>query len=397
MTGLSILYAKQAKKEKGWKKVPDKEKPGRLREVYWARRAEKLLERKKSFFSAGFDWWTDREEIGRKRDDPGDGFIYKVKISTGTESNFEWIEVTEVFTTTTAKEIEDAMKAWNGIESKQTTDLEELRKGLKRGIPSRAQQRKAADDVIKAIKKKIRKASYNEAVEKYGYGTLVVGMPLWFAVLPADPFRTENSLDDFAVRTSMGMEEIGRKELRRKECPFKHVIVLWDTTPEAIKEWDAKRSREWEDVANTTLMNPIPTSIIPIWSELLEKAIERTGTVESESPSWGFHLEKKVEKKKTGKGPYPEMVLWMEKMAREWEKEEREKGTIERLKQRISLELCKVLCFIKIHGIVGLERWTTQRISPKRYWRRKATMRRALRLYRESLRRAQKRKERMQQ
>ena len=159
---------------------------------------------------------------------------------------------------------------------------------------------------IEAIKKKIRKTSYNEVVEKYGYGTLVVGMPLWFAVLPADPFRAENSLDDFVVRTGIGMEEIARKELIRKQCPFKHIIVVWDTTPEAIKEWNAKRSREYEDVANTTLMNPLPVAMLSILSKLSEKVTEQTETtVESELPSCCLHLERRVEKKKTGKGPYP--------------------------------------------------------------------------------------------
>ena len=396
MTGLSILYTKQAREEKGWEKVPDREKPGRLREVYWARRAEGLIEGRRSFVSTGSTWRPDRGAIGRERAAPGDSFIHKAKITGGVESNFEWIEVTEVFTTTSAATIEGAMRAWNGIEDKQRVDLEEFRKGLKRRRPSRGEQRKVADEVIKAIKKKIRKTSYNEVVEKYGYGTLVVGLPLWFAVLPEDPFRAENSLDDFAVRTTIGMEEIRRKELRRKGCPFRHVIVLCDTTPEAIEEWAAKRSREYEDVANTTLMDPMPTSMLEIFSESLKKALERTGTIESEAPSCCCHLEKKVEKKKRGKGPYPQMVQVMEEMAKKRAEEERRKGIIEKLKQRIALELCKVLCFIKIHGIVGLERWAAQRISPKRYWRRKATGRRALRLYKESVRRAQKRKERMQ-
>ena len=390
MTGLSILYAKQAREEKEWEKVPDKEKPGRLREVYWAKHAEGMIERKKSFFSICFNGQIDRKEIGRERDDPGDSFIHKVKISSGAESNFEWIEVTEVFTTVPAKAIEGAMRAWNGIEDKQTVDFEAFRKGLKRGRPNKGQQRRAADEVIKAIKKKIGKTSYNEVVEKYGYGTLVVGMPLWLAVPPEDPFRAENALDGFMVRTAIGMEEIGRKELRRKRCPFKHVIVLWDTTPEAIKEWDAKRSREYENVANTTLMDPLPASMLAMLSQAMEKAIERTETIESEAPSCCYHLKIKVEKKKRGKGPYPEIAQAMEELTREWAEKERKEGIMKELKQKIMLELCKVLCFIKIHGIVGLERWAAQKISPERYWRRRLTRRRVLRLYRESVRRAQK-------
>ena len=35
MTGLSVLYANQAMKDRGWADVPDRNKVSRLREVYW--------------------------------------------------------------------------------------------------------------------------------------------------------------------------------------------------------------------------------------------------------------------------------------------------------------------------------------------------------------------------
>ena len=219
MSGLSILYTKKAKAEQGWTAVPDREKTGRLREVYWASRAEGMIGKGKSFISACVYWRPDRENIGRARDDPGDSFVQIVRTDQKTEraeSNFEWIEVTEVFTTTSPEAIQAAMRVWHGIGGEPIVDFKEFRKGLKRGRPSRWQQRKAADEVLKAIKRKIRKTSYDAVVEKYGYGTLVIGLPLWFAVFPEDPFRAENSLDDFMVRTKIGMEEIGRKELRRK-------------------------------------------------------------------------------------------------------------------------------------------------------------------------------------
>ena len=396
MTGLSLLYAKQAKVDKGWAEVKDRDKPGRLREVYWARRAEEKIGGGKSFFNMSFSWRPDRGEIGRQPDDPGDSFIHKVTIEPKAKSNFEWIEVTEVFTTTSAAAIEGAMRVWNRIEGKQTLDFEKFKKEIEKRRPSRWQQRKAADEVIEAIRKKIRKTSYNEVVGKYGYGTLVVGMPLWFSVFPEDPFRAENALDDFMVRTALGMEEIGRRELRREKCPFKHVIVIWDTTPEAIEEWDAKRSKEYENVVNTSLMNPLPATMLTTLSRALEEAIKRTKTKECEAPSYCLHIEKRVEKKKSGKGPYPEIVQMMENIANEWAKKERQKGRIEKWKQSIALGLCKILCFIKIHGIVGLERWVAQKISPKRFCRRKASRQRAMRLYRESVRRAQKRKEQIQ-
>ncbi len=84
MTGLSVLYASEAAKERDWAAVPGRHRTGRLREVYWARRAESKSGR------------TDRAAIGRRSDDPGDGFVYLVSMAPRVEDRFEWLEVTEV-------------------------------------------------------------------------------------------------------------------------------------------------------------------------------------------------------------------------------------------------------------------------------------------------------------
>ena len=36
MTGLSVLYTRQAAEEREWAAIPDRDRTGRLREVYWA-------------------------------------------------------------------------------------------------------------------------------------------------------------------------------------------------------------------------------------------------------------------------------------------------------------------------------------------------------------------------
>ena len=186
MTGLSVLYAREAAEEREWAAIPDRDRTGRLREVYWARRAVSKSGRK-SFVSMNLNWWADRTEIGRRRDEPGDGFIYLVDMTPRVDEGFEWLEVTEVFTTVPASKIEGAMRAWNGIPDKHPVDFDQFRKDLRRGRPSRVEQRGAADQVIAQIETKLAKASYHELLEKYGYGTLVVGMPLWFAVPPGRP------------------------------------------------------------------------------------------------------------------------------------------------------------------------------------------------------------------
>ena len=141
MTGLSVLYAREAAQEKEWANIPDRHKTGRLREVYWAKRAEGEMGRK-SFLQMYFYLKADRGDIDRRRDEPGDSFIYLATALPKVDGNFEWIEVTEVFTTTPAAEIEGAMRAWNSIRGNQKVDFDEFRQGLNRGRPSRAAQRR---------------------------------------------------------------------------------------------------------------------------------------------------------------------------------------------------------------------------------------------------------------
>ena len=386
MTGLGVIYAGEATQEKEWTNIPVRDRTGRLREVYWAKRAEGVM-LGKSFLRLDLHLTTDRGDIGRQRDNPGDRFVFLATVSPKVDGNFEWIEVTEVFTTTSAEKIDGAMRVWNGISGNWNIDFDRFRQGLKRGRPARAAQRRAADDVIDAVRKKARKRSYDELVEKYGYGTLVVGMPFWFAVPPINPFRPENALDDFFVRTILGLEEIKRTELRRHSCPFKHVIVIWDPTPEAIQEWNERRSREYEDVTNVSLITPITLLKMGQLLEIANATLEKEAIPESERPSMMFHIDMKVKKSKSGKGPYPEVVKAMQEILRRRDKNEKQEGTGEKLKRWIALQLCKLLCFVRLNGIDGLEKWVTRRFSLERNLRRIAAERRAGRLYRESIRR----------
>ena len=381
MTGLSVLYAREAAEEREWAAIPDRDRTGRLREVYWARRAVSKSGRK-SFVSMNLNWWADRTEIGRRRDEPGDGFIYLVDMTPRVDEGFEWLEVTEVFTTVPASKIEGAMRAWNGIPDKHPVDFDQFRKDLRRGRPSRVEQRGAADQVIAQIETKLAKASYHELLEKYGYGTLVVGMPLWFAVPPDDPFRAENAVDDFMTRTALALEDVRRRVLRRRDCPFRKVMVVWDTSPQALRAWREVRSAEYEDAANTRLENPMGASMSGVISDALEKAIVKAATPESEVPSMCFHVGITTRKKASGKGPYPEFVEAFGKIVRE--RDEKPMGLRAILKWRVALTLCKLLCFVRIHRVEGFERWIARKFSISYAWRSRAARRRVRRFYRES-------------
>ena len=236
--------------------------------------------------------------------------------------------------------------------------------------------------MIEQIRRKLTKRSYQELVERYGYGTLVVGMPLWFAVLPDDPCRAANALDDFATRTSVGLEEVKRSQLRKPDCPFREVIVTWDTTPEAIREWTQRRSAHYDDVASASLGGLVPSSAL---LDRVSSLMSKTDMPESEMPSRNFHLGAKVKKRRSGIGPYPELVRALGQLVRRLEDQGENIG--ERLRRGIVLTLCKVLCFKRLHGTRGLRAWAARRMSASHAWRVRATRRRARRLYRESQRR----------
>lgn len=384
MTGLSVLYAKAAAEEPEWAAMPDRDRTGRLREVYWARRV-KSKTGPKSLVRVSLQWPASRTEIGRRTDDPGDDFVYLANLTPRIENRFEWQEVTEVFTTVPASRIEGAMRAWNGIADKHPLDFDEFLKGLHRGRPSRVEQRRAADQVIAQIGRKLAKSSYRDLLEKYGYGTLVVGMPLWFAVPPDDPLRLANVVDDFVTRTTLGLEEIRHKLLRRRDCPFSRVIVIWETTPQALHTWWEQRSALYEDAVNASLENPMGTSTWGAIADAVEPAVSCTETPASDVPSMCFHLDVKTQKKASGTGPYPKTVEVLGKVLRK--RDQNPLGLRGMLKSKVSLMLCKLLCFLRIHGVEGLERWVVGKFSVSRAWRVRAVRQRARRFYRESRRR----------
>ena len=332
--------------------------------------------------NATLNWWPDRSAIGRRSDEPGDGFVYLVSMLPRVEDRFEWLEVTEVYTTVPALRIEGAMRAWNGISDKHPVDFEEFRRGLRRGRPSRIEQRSAADRVIEQIEWKLAKTSYHELLKRYGYGTLVVGMPLWFAVPPDDPFRAMNAIDNFMTRTALGLEDVKRRVLGRRDCPFRNVVVTWDTTPQALREWRIGRSSVYEDTTNASLENPMGARLCELLSRGLEEAISKTGTPESEAPSMSLRLDIRTTKRAAGKGPYPELVEALGKVLHDGNDHPMGRWAV--MKARIALTLCKLLCFVRIHGVPGFERWLARKLSVSHAWQRMGVRRTAQRLYRES-------------
>ena len=218
---LGILYATPDARD-NMSGIRERDLPGELRERYWIARGKDAGIRKATWgtVSANLEWKIERQELGKNRNEPGDGFRYVFRSgSGGIGGRAEWFEVTEVFEGVEARDIEAFMRIQNGIETRQDFDPGAFLNALDFGTPGRAAQRRGADGVMDAVAKKMAKESYRDMRRLHGYGTLIVGLPLWFATFPANPLRAENVIDEFVTRISIGLEPYSR-QLRSPQSPF---------------------------------------------------------------------------------------------------------------------------------------------------------------------------------
>lgn len=389
--GLELLYLKPGPKD-DLTDVAGRDLTGELRERYWIKAAEDAGIDRKSWvsFAISMPWRMERHELGRNRNEPGDGFRYVFRSgSAGTGGRVEWFEVTEVFEGVEARDIEAFMRLENGGEAGFDFDPGAFLNGLNLGIPSRASQRRAADKVVDAVERKLNKAAYEGMWREHGYGTLIVGLPLWFAMQPVNPLRAENAVDDFCTRVLMGLRPYARR-LRRKRCPFWRIVVVWSMSPESMREWCRKaRFEVYDDPAYRSMRSmPIPYgTVMPLLSEM-ESEREDAGSDAKRLPDGTLSIFA-VRPEKEGKQKFIRLPPAVE----EWRRRVEENGKLSRMKlpERIKLyavaRFLEVFCFIRLHGVVGLERWLIARISPRRRVARFALRRRAHRLYRASRRR----------
>ena len=319
MLGLGVLYTTLATEEPEWGAIPERDRAARLREVYWARRAESEVGGGRQLVSAGFSWRADRPGIGRAGDDPGDAFIYLANFADQRESQFAWIEVTEVFTAMPPREVNDAMRAWHGISGKRQVDFQAFRNSLPMGRPSKAAQRSAADQVVQQIRRKLDKASYQDPLERYGRGYLVVGMPLWFATPPDHLGLPKGAADDFWTRMDFGLKAIEQSELARPDCPFRKVMVVWEPSSLALRTWREKRSVEYERLGSLRAKEALFVWMFDELPELLEERIPNEVDLAAASIRLTLRAEapKGTGTEVAGNGPFPDLVQAMEKFVHE--------------------------------------------------------------------------------
>ena len=385
MTGLGVLYASKAADSRDWHTIKDRDKTKWMREWYWARGAESAITPGAvPGLRMRISWKPSRTDVGKNINDAGDGFFYTIDMIPRVKERFEWFEVTEVFTTVKAKRIDGAMRSLHGLPGKNSIDFEEFQKDLYRGRPSRVEQRRAADLVIEQIKEKLDKQSYRELLTQYGYGTLVVGLPLWFASHSDDPLRAENALDDFSTRTRLGLEVIKNQALKTRSCPFKNIIVIWDITPCARHQWSEARAAKHDDVNHRSMA-------YRTLKGLLDKSIPGTLPSDLMDGAYSYLLNVSVEtrKKVSSGGPYPHFIEAMKHEVHE------HKFEMEGLKGRLKESLgwiyinstIRLLCFLWIGINSGFKKEISRKISIATHWKLRMIRLKARRYYRESRRR----------
>lgn len=374
--GLRILY-KTPKGSDDLEGVAPRDIAGDLREKYWIDRAKDAGIGKKHWvdFGAQVRWSFGRHALGRNRNEPGDGPEYNVRRGMErAKGRAEWFEVTEVFEGVEPKDVEAFMRGNNGVPVRAGFDREAFLKGLDLGRPRRTAQRRAADRVVAAVAKKLNKASYTGLVN-HGYGTLIVGLPLWFATSPVNPYRPENAIDDFTTRVGMGLEPYARR-LRKRSCPFWRIVVVWEATGESLREWaDRARFDLYDDLGSRKIGGlPIPNGRLwPVLGKytdwglvlLVAKARPRKRATRIEMPAELEPLRQALERMgKYSPSPLREMVKW-----------------------RLLRRAFELACFVRVNGLGGLERWVLAKCSPRRRMARVMLQWRGRRMYRSSVRR----------
>ena len=155
-----------------------------------------------------------------------------------------------------------------------------------------------------------------------------------------------------------------------------------------MREWSEKAEVDvYDDPANRKISGfPCKTVSTLLLLEELDRAAEETAYEEWYGGTT-LHVAATRPEKKGRSVRLPSIVAEM-KRSREASKSHNEWTLPERVKFHMIRRVLEVFCFVRVHSLIGLERWAIARLSPRRWIVGLAMRRRALRLYRTSRRRS---------
>ena len=191
---------------------------------------------------------SDDPQLHNRGDPPYDALRELVAIdSSGHIIRFRiWIEVAEAAPIAVHRQINRAIKD----PDPRRTDAEIQR--LLDQAPTAAEMEERAKLVVDLIQRKCEKGrdggSYAANVKKWGRGLLVIGVPLWTAVLPHNLSEIEQLRASFVFHLAAGLDALRRTTLREETCPFDGVEIRWSPPKAAMKDWGSDPgSRDFAD------------------------------------------------------------------------------------------------------------------------------------------------------
>lgn len=388
--GLGILRILGNDDDPNWRDVCARDRPKYLRERHWIRQWSGQRWQRSGVVGIAWEEELHLADLGRSPDDPGDAF-FDIGWSTGGLRSLvtvrTWVEVTEVFQPGQATGVNRFVREYNGLRGKGEIDAQGFLRSLDLGLPDARLQRAMADRVCEAVIKKARKGqetgSYRSLVDDYGRGALIVGLPLWFSVLPSVPGNPSSALDDFVTRLHLGLEAIQRSVLRTNWCPFDSVVVLWSPTLESIDSWARAADHDfYSDPANVAWRTPISLSQAYSWLGTVDR---KFGKLDFPLAPVRFHvrwdryaslnaaLADQRRRIRFPGAPRP----FGPKSGLEIDCVESE-NVLQACSFRISSWLFQLLLFVRLHGWHGLRHRILVRLSPVRvyaHWRSRNRLR----------------------
>jgi len=251
-TGLGCLFARSEQRDRTSERDSDEIK--NIIEQYWIKQLPSVGQANISRAGSSMSLLFPRSILSSNHafaqmNSQGDGIHLKFNDHLGhflSESgSVEWFEVTEVYHKSIAnpKEIRAFRNHVNGYYSYTGFDPRKFLKSLNMSTPDQSLQKELAYLVLKAINSKLDPKKYQKTYEESGYGTLIVGIPLWFLMCNTYDKNAESTKDIFIRILDEGLLPF-KERIKEKHCPFRRIVVIWTPSLHSVRQWQSQAKHD---------------------------------------------------------------------------------------------------------------------------------------------------------